>query len=107
MKHSACRWDGVQARVSASTDPVDSRRLSRAMVAGLALLGTVGVGLAAPASAQELKIGLASDPDTLDPAISRTVTARVVFAALCDKLVDIDPEPKIVPQLATSWSWAP
>ncbi len=31
----------------------------------------------------------------------------MVFAALCDKLVDIDAKLNIVPQLATSWSWTP
>src|SRR5262249_33267794 len=30
---------------------------------------------------------------------------RIVFAALCDKLVDISPELDIVPQLATEWHW--
>ena len=30
---------------------------------------------------------------------------RIVYAALCDKLVDITPELELVPQLATEWSW--
>src|SRR5262249_1271766 len=30
---------------------------------------------------------------------------RIVFASLCDKLVDISPELEIVPQLATEWRW--
>jgi len=30
---------------------------------------------------------------------------RIVFAAMCDKLVDISPELDIVPQLATEWQW--
>ena len=55
--------------------------------------------------AQTLRIGLASDPDILDPTQGRTYVGRIVFAALCDKLVDIGPELEIVPQLATEWQW--
>src|SRR5712692_3616641 len=61
--------------------------------------------LAGGASAQSLRIGLAEDPDVLDPTLARTFVGRVVFAALCDKLVDISPELDIVPQLATEWRW--
>jgi peptide/nickel transport system substrate-binding protein len=63
--------------------------------------------LAAPlAGAQTLRIGLAEDPDVLDPTLARTFVGRIVFASLCDKLVDIDKDLKIVPQLATSWEWS-
>jgi peptide/nickel transport system substrate-binding protein len=58
------------------------------------------------ASAQTLRIGLGEDPDILDPTLARTYVGRIVFAALCDKLVDIGPELEIVPQLATEWQWA-
>ena len=62
--------------------------------------------LAAPAMAETtLRIGLASDPDVLDPTLSRSVAARQVFAAMCDKLVDIDANLAVVPQLATAWRW--
>ena len=49
-----------------------------------------------------LRIGLGDDPDVLDPTFSRTYTARIVFASLCDKLFDIDAKLNIVPQLALS-----
>ena len=58
------------------------------------------------ASAQTtLRIGLAEDPDILDPTLARTYVGRIVFASLCDKLVDISPALDIVPQLATEWQW--
>ena len=61
-----------------------------------------------PAAAQSvLRIGLNDDPDALDPTISRAYTGRLVFAAVCDKLFDVTPELKIVPQLATGHEWAP
>ena len=62
--------------------------------------------LAAPAAAQTLRIGLAEDPDVLDPTLARTFVGRIVFAALCDKLFDIDEKLAIVPQLATSYEWS-
>jgi peptide/nickel transport system substrate-binding protein len=49
-----------------------------------------------------LRIGLAEDPDVLDPSIGRTYVGRIVFASLCDKLFDIDEKLNIVPQLALS-----
>jgi peptide/nickel transport system substrate-binding protein len=48
-----------------------------------------------------LRIGLADDPDMLDPTMARTYTGRIVFAALCDKLVDITPELDIAPRTAS------
>ncbi len=57
-------------------------------------------------SAQVLRVGLAEDPDLLDPTQARTFVGRIVFSALCDKLVDIDEKLNIVPQLATSYAWA-
>ncbi len=52
-----------------------------------------------------LRIGLADDADALDPTIARTFVGRIVFAGLCDKLVDIDAKLNIVPQLASSYEW--
>src|SRR6185369_3742615 len=59
----------------------------------------------AGASAQTLRIGLGEDPDLLDPTLARSRVGRIIFAALCDKLVDIDRDLAIVPQLATEWTW--
>jgi peptide/nickel transport system substrate-binding protein len=66
----------------------------------------LAVLLAPAASAQSLRIGLAEDPDVLDPTLARTFVGRIVFAALCDKLFDIDEKLAIVPQLATSYEWS-
>jgi peptide/nickel transport system substrate-binding protein len=55
------------------------------------------------ASAQTtLRIGLAEDPDILDPSLARTYVGRIVFASFCDKLFDIDEKLNFVPQLALS-----
>jgi peptide/nickel transport system substrate-binding protein len=59
---------------------------------------------AGPSHAQTLRFGLANDPDALDPTLSRLVTGRSVLTAMCDKLFDLGPDAKIVPQLATGWA---
>jgi peptide/nickel transport system substrate-binding protein len=56
--------------------------------------------------AQTLRVGLAEDPDILDPSMARTFVGRIVFAGLCDKLFDLDEKLNIVPQLATSYQWS-
>jgi len=70
-------------------------------------LCVAALGLAGAAHAQStLRIGLAEDPDVLDPTLARTFVGRIVFSALCDKLLEIDEKLTIVPQLATSWDWS-
>jgi len=66
-----------------------------------ALVLALCLAAAGGASAQtNLRIGLGDDGDLLDPTFSRFYTTRIVFAAICDKLFDIDEKANIVPQLA-------
>jgi peptide/nickel transport system substrate-binding protein len=74
------------------------RVLSAALLVTAALTASVGAASAETA----LRIGLAEDPDVLDPTLARTYVGRIVFAAICDKLFDIDEKLNIVPQLALS-----
>src|SRR5215510_544787 len=68
-----------------------------------ATAATLVLSLTAAAQAQStLRIGLAEDPDVLDPTMARTYVGRIVFASFCDKLFDIDEKLNIVPQLALS-----
>jgi len=62
---------------------------------------TVSFGAAALAQTT-LRVGLAEDPDMLDPSLGRTYVGRIVFSAFCDKLFDIDEKLNVVPQLALS-----
>lgn len=75
-------------------------------VAWALALGLAATGMAGAAFAQDMRIGLQEDPDILDPDQSRTFVGRIVYASLCDKLVDITPELEIIPQLATGWEWS-
>ncbi len=72
----------------------------------LGVLGLTSLLAAGPAQAQTLRIGLAEDPDLLDPTRARTFVGRIVFSALCDKLIDIDEQLGYQPQLATAFQWS-
>lgn len=69
-------------------------------------LALVVYAVITPINAQTLRVGLAEDPDILDPTMARTFVGRIVFAGLCDKLFDLDEKLNIVPQLATSYEWS-
>ncbi len=77
-------------------------KFAKATVFAAALLATTA-GIASAETT--LRIGLAEDPDVLDPTLARTFVGRIVFASLCDKLFDISTDLKPVPQLATSYKW--
>jgi peptide/nickel transport system substrate-binding protein len=75
-------------------------KILRMMTAAAALLVLASTGLQAQTT---LRIGIAEDPDVLDPSIGRTYVGRHVFSAFCDKLFDMDEKLNIVPQLALSY----
>src|ERR1700704_1161420 len=74
-------------------------KMLRVAAAAAALFVSLSAGVHAQTT---LRIGLAEDPDMLDPTLGRTYVGRIVFAAFCDKLFDIDEKLNIVPQLALS-----
>ena len=70
------------------------------MACALALAGCgTGTGSDQPGA---LTIALAEDPDELDPTISSTFVARIVFAHMCEKLYDVGDGLSVVPQLASA-----
>jgi peptide/nickel transport system substrate-binding protein len=83
----------------------------RLALLALALAGIVAASAAvagAGSSASQVRnggtltIGLAEDPDALDPTIARTFVGRMVFLHMCEKLYDLDKKLNIVPQLAAA-----
>src|SRR5258706_4374967 len=75
--------------------------MTKVALLGIGLVFAAGTVFAEPVT---LRVGLQDDPDVLDPHRARTYVGRIVFSALCDKLVDITPDLTFVPRLATSWS---
>jgi peptide/nickel transport system substrate-binding protein len=67
-----------------------------------AAAAALALWISAAAAQTTLRVGLAEDPDILDPTLARTYVGRIVFASLCDKLFDIDEKLNVVPQLALS-----
>src|SRR6266699_1050918 len=90
----------LNSREDEGRDPMKTFRLA----AAAAFL----ISSSAIVSAQTtLRIGLAEDPDVLDPTLARTYVGRIVFASFCDKLFDIDEKLNAVPQLALGYETAP
>lgn len=82
-----------------------SGRVALAVLAAATLfaiaVGAAGAGAKAPAkNGGTLTVGLAEDPDALDPTLARTFVGRMVFTTFCEKLYDINKSLQIVPQLA-------
>ena len=75
----------------------------RLTTAAMLLLASAGMACAQTT----LRIGLAEDPDVLDPTLARTYVGRIVFASFCDKLFDIDEKLNVVPQLGLGYDTAP
>jgi peptide/nickel transport system substrate-binding protein len=78
--------------------------MKRHLTALLAMAAAATLAAATPSLAETLRIGISEDTDTLDPTQGRTFGGRQMFAALCDKLFDLDPQGGIVGQLVTDWS---
>src|ERR1700761_797507 len=75
--------------------------MRRILIAAALALSATG---AMAQTSQTIRIGLQDDIGSLDPARSVQLVDRIVFASLCNSLVDITPDLKIVPMLATSWT---
>jgi peptide/nickel transport system substrate-binding protein len=74
-------------------------------IGAVALAAVAAASFASPPLVKNggtLTIGLASDPDALDPTLARTFVGRIVFMHMCEKLYDIDAQVNIVPELAAA-----
>ena len=76
--------------------------MSTLIVAGTALAASAALAQGGPT----VRVGLAEDPDNLDPTLAGSFVGRIVLAAMCDKLFDIDENLNIIPQLATGYEWS-
>ena len=76
------------------------------VVAAVALVVAISAGAGARSgqikNGGTLVIGLAEEPDALDPTLARTFVGRMVFLHMCEKLYDLDAKLHIVPQLAAA-----
>ena len=89
-----------------------SGSFARSALSLLAAAAAMAVGVSAAGAGSEatpplrsggtLVVGLAEDPDALDPTLARTFVGRIVFAHMCEKLYDLNARLQIVPQLAAA-----
>jgi peptide/nickel transport system substrate-binding protein len=66
-------------------------------------LAAVLMAMALPAAAQDLTIGLASEPSSLDPQYQNLAVNNEIAAHLFDPLVARDAQQRPIPALALSW----
>ncbi len=78
-------------------------------LAALALAALVAVGCSSPSTSSKavLKLGLQDPPSTLDPAVAYNIPAIGVSHLMFNGLVTFDPQAKLVPDLAESWTVSP
>lgn len=72
----------------------------------LLLVTLLALSLGGALAQNVVRVGLAEDPDVLDPDLGRTYVGRIVFASMCDKLFEITPDLEIFPQLAAGYQVA-
>ena len=81
---------------------------SRTLLAPVLIALSLGLMVAAPASAQTaggiLRAGMQADPVGLDPHVTDATSTRNQLENVYDTLVAFDSAGKIVPSLATSWT---
>jgi peptide/nickel transport system substrate-binding protein len=80
-------------------------RIGVFLAAGV-LAAVPGLAPLARAADQPLRVALEFDPAPLDPATDGSYTNRVVTSVMCDSLIDLTPDLKFTPELATSWEWS-
>src|SRR3954471_17767451 len=96
----------IQSRGNAMTVSRARSALLALAVGAVSLTAVAAATSASPPPALKnggtLTIGLAEDPDALDPTLARTFVGRMIFMHMCEKLYDIDAHLNIVPQLAAA-----
>lgn len=65
--------------------------------AAVLLAGALGLGLAAPAQAADLKIAMSSPPTSMDPHFYNLFSNINVSEHVFDSLVKLDPDSRIIP----------
>ena len=92
----------ITTRVRSALGAVGMFALALALVAAAGASTVDRSSTTARAAGGTLTVGLAEEPDALDPTLARTFVGRIVFLSLCEKLYDINAKLDIVPQLAAS-----
>jgi peptide/nickel transport system substrate-binding protein len=79
-----------------------SKTIRRALLTAAAPLA-LSLLMAAPATAQELRIGLAAEPSSIDPHYHALTPNNQIATQVFERLTDQDENQKVLPGLAESW----
>ena len=77
--------------------------LGNAFSAGVVAAALVTFAFTTTASAEELKIAVAADITSMDPHFFNLFPNNNMAEHIFDKLVQMDPDSKMIPGIATSW----
>ena len=79
--------------------------MRRLVIAGWLTAAAVAASfpLASPVRAQELKIAMAADVTSIDPHFFNLFPNNNIAEHIFDKLVQMDPDSRMIPGIATSW----
>ncbi|MGH6814859.1 MAG: ABC transporter substrate-binding protein, partial [Hyphomicrobiaceae bacterium] len=75
----------------------------RPMRVAAAALIAAALGLAPPVFAKGLRIGLSSEPTSIDPHFHNLSPNNSLLSHIFERLVETDPKNKLIPGLAESW----
>jgi peptide/nickel transport system substrate-binding protein len=78
-------------------------RTFRLLQGALALAAALTLSVPAPVAAQELKIAVAADVTSIDPHFFNLFPNNNIAEHIFDKLVQMDPDSRMIPGIATSW----
>src|SRR6266508_1782890 len=78
-------------------------RISTFRRALVATFAAVALLAAAPAGAEELRIAVAADVTSIDPHFFNLFPNNNIAEHIFDKLVQMDPDSKMIPGIATTW----
>ena len=78
-----------------------SQSLAVRLAAAVAVVASLAI--AVPAVAQDLKIAVAADVTSIDPHFYNLFPNNNMAEHIYDKLVQMDPDSRMIPGIATSW----
>lgn len=82
-------------------------QMATRMAMALVLAVPVSAHMGAARAQGPLRVALEFEPTALDPATDGSYTNRIVTTVMCDSLIDMTPDLKFIPELATRWEWSP
>lgn len=95
----------IRACITAGSKGQAMQRTTR-MAMALIVVAPLAASIGAARAAGPLRVALEFEPQALDTATDGSYTNRIVTTVMCDSLIDMTPDLKFIPELATRWEWS-